>query len=364
MRKLKLLVLRTGDRLGLSRTILSSSWRQQRLLILCYHGTSLEDEHLWSGGLYIPQETLRERLEILKQKRCNVLDLGEAVKRLYSGDLPPRSVAITYDDGNYDFYARAFPVIRNYGFPVTVYWTTYYAEYNRPVFDVMCSYLLWKRRGTLLRFPDIGLSSVLLDDAGQDHARRAMIAWAGRENLSAREKDGLMSRLAGSLGIDYEALCARRVLCIMTPSEAKELASAGVDFQLHTHRHRTSTDSRLFRRELDDNRRRIEAVTPRPVEHFCYPGGFHLPSFPDWLRDYGIASATTCQPGICTRDTDAMLMPRLLDTTGLSSTEFGAWVSGVAALLPRRKHAHAEGQLLESVDIAAASPSSSSDAVR
>ena len=57
-------------------------------------------------------EVLRQRLEILKQGRYNVMRLGEALQRLQSGDLPPRSLAITFDDGGYDFYAAGFPAIR------------------------------------------------------------------------------------------------------------------------------------------------------------------------------------------------------------------------------------------------------------
>jgi peptidoglycan/xylan/chitin deacetylase (PgdA/CDA1 family) len=346
-RHVKLTMLRIARWSGVSRVLLDSPWRRQRLLILCYHGTSLDDEHLWSGGLYIAPETLRLRLSYLKRARCNVLNLGEAAQLLYAGQLPPRSVVLTYDDGNYDFYARAFPLIHEFGFPVTVYWTTYYAEYNRPVFDVMLPYLLWKRQGSAMAIPEIGEASVRLDETGRQHAERSLKGYARRENLSAREKDALVGEVARRLGIDYEALCQRRFFSIMTSSEARELAAAGVDIQLHTHRHRTSRNPELFRREVEDNRRRVEAVSGRKAEHFCYPGGFILPEFPVWLRENRVTTATTCDPGLCSRETDAMLMPRLLDMTSLTMADFAGWVSGLAALLPVSRYAPAEGQLLE-----------------
>src|SRR4029453_7086710 len=71
---------------------------------------------------------------------------GPALKQLESGKLPPRSICITFDDGFADFYSEAYPLLKKYAFPATVYLTSYYSAYQRPVFDVMCSYLLWKGR--------------------------------------------------------------------------------------------------------------------------------------------------------------------------------------------------------------------------
>src|SRR6267378_4398499 len=94
-----------------------------------------------SIGLF---SALGRRLELLARNNCSVLPLREAVDRLARNDLPPRSVAITFDDGFYDFAVRAHPVVQEFGVPVTVYQTSYYSTFNRPIFDVACSYILWK----------------------------------------------------------------------------------------------------------------------------------------------------------------------------------------------------------------------------
>ena len=97
--------------------------------------------------------------------------------------------------------------------------------------------------------------------------------------------------------------------------------------------------------ELDDNRRRIAAVTDTTPSHFCYPGGFYLPEHIGYLREYGILSATTCQAGFCTGKTDPLLLPRLVITESLSELEFGAWLTGTAAWLPQRRYRMEERQL-------------------
>jgi len=99
LRTMKLSALRLLKNSGAFARVRDSRWRRQRLLILCYHGVSLEDEHEWRSKLYIPPEILRERFETLRQGGYQVLPLGEAVERLYKNDLPPRSVVLTFDDG-------------------------------------------------------------------------------------------------------------------------------------------------------------------------------------------------------------------------------------------------------------------------
>src|SRR5271166_1102193 len=118
--------------------------RRNTLLILCYHGISLADEHEWEGGLYITPALFRHRLEVLRNLNTNVLPLGEGLERLQAGTLPPRSVVLTFDDGFYDFHRHAVPLLREFGFPCTIYLTTYYCDYKLPIFNLMASYLLWK----------------------------------------------------------------------------------------------------------------------------------------------------------------------------------------------------------------------------
>lgn len=351
LRSLKLLFLRMANAMGVSSLLMNTAWRRNRLLILCYHGISTDDEHLWNPELYMAPDLFRKRLISLQERRCNVLPLGEALERLYAGTLPARAVTITFDDGMHDFHQVAHPLLREFGYPVTVYLTTYYSDFNRPVFDVMCSYLLWKGQGRRLEWPQIVGDPITLDATGRNAADRRIKTFARREKLSGRQKDDLLSTLAAKLGIDYEALCVKRILHVMNSAEAAEVAREGAVLELHTHRHRVSIAREKFAREIIDNRTRIAALSSAETRHFCYPGGFHLPEFPGWLRELNVTSATTCQPGIASRGSDPLLLSRLVDTSGLTQLEFYSWLSGLASLLPHRPHVMSEGQLMEeSVD--------------
>ena len=343
LKEIKKTALRSLKTAGAFRLVAGSRWRRRRLLILAYHGVSLDDEHLWQGSLYLSPETFRSRMRVLKSSGAAVLPLGEAVERLYADDLPDRAVVITFDDGAYDFYARAFPVIREFGFPVTLYLTTFYTEFNRPVFDTFCSYLLWKGRRAALDLKELnGADSrvELSDDAARAAALSALRNFAAEQKLSAEEKDELLRRVARGAGVDYDELAARRVLHLVNPAEVRELAAAGVDVQLHTHRHRTPNVHELFRRELDDNRAVLRQLTGRDdAVHFCYPSGAYERAFLPWLAEAGVRTATTCETGYATRESEPLLLPRLLDVSSLSDLEFEGWLTGVSAALPRRREA-------------------------
>jgi peptidoglycan/xylan/chitin deacetylase (PgdA/CDA1 family) len=342
LRTVKLATLGGLRRSGFFSLVANSRWRKQRLLILCYHGISLADEHCWRPSLYLDPRKLDQRLELLKKGGYSVLPLDEGLKRLRDGTLPARSVVITFDDGMYDFYELAFPRLRNYGFPVTVYQTTYYTSCEQPVFNLMCSYMLWQRRGEVIADGgEIGLKGALdlRNEIGRHKVVHGLIEIAERENMTGLEKDQLAARLARFLKIDYDRLKAKRILQLMNARELREVARNGVDVQLHTHRHRTPEDETLFRREIQDNRARIHDLTSRHPVHFCYPSGVHRPVFLPWLREEHIVSATTCDAGLATRYSKNLLLPRFIDNQNRTQIEFESWVTGVGDLLAFRRAA-------------------------
>lgn len=171
-----------------------SAWRRKRLLILGYHGVSTHDEHEWDGELYMPPSLVRERFETLRRGQYQVLPLGEAVSRLYDGSLPPRAVAITFDDGAYDFYTHARPLLEEFSFPATVYLTSYYSRYQRPVFNTMLRYLFWKGRDKTL------------DATGLSDDERPLA-------LASTEARGAASRLLPVRAPPVECPARRRTAC-------------------------------------------------------------------------------------------------------------------------------------------------------
>lgn len=340
LRQGKLAALQLMQASGINATVQRSGWRRRQLLILCYHGISLHDEHEWNSELYMPPSLFRRRMETLRRSGCEVLPLSEALTRLAEGGFKRPTVAITFDDGAHDFYKQALPVVREFDLPVTLYLTSYYSGKDMPVFSVACSYLLWKARGQ--RLGGSGVTGEnrqynLGSPEGIAEAAADLVRFAATGELSATQKHVLLERLATATGTDLGEVLSRRLLHIMTPGEAREAARAGVDIQLHTHRHRTPEDRDLFAREIRDNRAFIEELTGKPAVDFCYPSGVHRPEFLPWLRELGVRSATTCETGLAARGCEPLLLPRFVDTCFVPDYAFQGWLSGAAALVARRR---------------------------
>jgi peptidoglycan/xylan/chitin deacetylase (PgdA/CDA1 family) len=341
-RQLRRAALTTLKSCGAFGVVRESAWRRQRLLILCYHGVSLDDEHEWRPYLYLSPQRIEQRLDILARGKYSVLPLAEALERLYKKDLPPRSVALTFDDGTFDFYARAWPALKQRGFPATVYLTTYYSEVRLPIFNLICSYMLWKARNQgSVDLSEFGLQRrvVLGSSESRESAVNEIMQWADRQDLSGQQKDQVAARIAERLHIDYEDIRRRRILQLMTNEEVSQLAGQGVDFQLHTHRHRTPQDEELFRREIRDNREHISQIIPGVREHFCYPSGAWRPEFVNWLHREEIISAATCDTGFASSESNPLLLPRFVDTSARTDLEFQSWLDGVGHFLSRRRRA-------------------------
>jgi hypothetical protein len=267
----------------------------------------------------------------LRRFGASVLPLDEALARLKSDSLPPRSVSLTFDDGFYDFLKQGVPILSEFGYPCTLYLTTHYCDYRVPIVSLILHYLLWKCGRKSVRLPQFGLREEMILHTYQDRQKivRHLLTWAEQREFTTIQKDGIARTLAEGFGLDYDEILRSRLLQILNPAEVAAVTKSGVDVQLHTHRHRTPRDQALFVKEVEDNRRRIVELTGKIPVHFCYPSGDYSVEFFRWLNECGVKSATTCEQGLAMRRSDTMRLPRVLDDCGMDLLRFESVVSGL-----------------------------------
>jgi peptidoglycan/xylan/chitin deacetylase (PgdA/CDA1 family) len=301
---------------------------------------SLQDEHEWAPELFVTPAFLRWRFEILRDGKYVVLPLGEAVRSLRRGTLPPRSVVLTFDDGFHNFFAAAAPLLEEFGYPATNYLSTYYCVHQRPIPLLTLRYLLW-RAGLRVLAPGVlpeQEGSVDLQDP-QQREKLAANLFNVAQVLSGdpEAQQAWLGEVATRLGIDWDKFVRSRLLHLMNAAEVADIACRGHEVQLHTHRHRTPREKAAFCDEVLENRRILEKYTGRPAIHFCYPSGDVDPVFLSWLRELGVETATTTAvAGLANAEHNPLLLPRYTDTMAQSEVWFESWLCGVGAILNRR----------------------------
>lgn len=100
---------------------ISYGWAAQHASVFVYH--RFGDSRYPSTNIELP--VFKQQLEYLKQNHYVVLPLGDIVDRLKRGEeLPNKCVAITVDDGYLTFLTGAIPLLKQYGFPSTLFINT------------------------------------------------------------------------------------------------------------------------------------------------------------------------------------------------------------------------------------------------
>ncbi len=83
--------------------------------ILCYHGINKSPASYYS----IATSDFASQMEFLK-KNYKIISIDQlAVLLAERQTFPPRTVAISFDDGFEDFYANAFPILKRFNIPAT-----------------------------------------------------------------------------------------------------------------------------------------------------------------------------------------------------------------------------------------------------
>ncbi|MDD4899700.1 MAG: polysaccharide deacetylase family protein [Candidatus Omnitrophica bacterium] len=88
--------------------------------ILMYHSVNpAAKENL---RLVVPPEIFDRQMGFLKKNRYNVIPVESLIKLIKENKkIPPKTLCITFDDGYKDNYLYAFPVLKKYNLPATVF---------------------------------------------------------------------------------------------------------------------------------------------------------------------------------------------------------------------------------------------------
>lgn len=92
-----------------------------RAIVLMYHHVGIPPKGVALRSLYVTPRMFRFQMWYLKNAGFRVVCLNEICSFINGDRSDEKLVAITFDDGYQDFYDHAYPVLRAYNFPSTVF---------------------------------------------------------------------------------------------------------------------------------------------------------------------------------------------------------------------------------------------------
>jgi len=283
-------------------------------VILTYHSVQDEPSRFANSiGLdNIHQTSVFAKHMELVAKRFNPVTLEDIVffaagtKRV-----PPKSVAVTLDDGFADNAEIAAPVLERFGIRATFYITVGSIGMPHAVWYVRLRHAFRTTREETWRDPAKGQLWPLLSDQGRD----AAFLWACE--LGARQAGRRHAETVAAIERDLNVEPLDCPSLMMNWEQVRRLRQAGHMIGSHTlsHPNLAFVEESEAREEMEESKRRIEEELAAPAVHFSYP---HPSLNPNWndrtvaiSKQLGYCSAVTTRTAPVRTGANPLCLPRL-----------------------------------------------------
>lgn len=277
--------------------------------------------------MVVTPETFRLHLQTLK-RLFTLLPLSEWVERNRNGKaLPPRTCAITFDDGWRDNYEYALPILQEEQVPATIFavaemiGTQRQFWPNRLIHALNAAGANWVQHFNWLPQP-------ALCDGKMDLSRELIASViANCKKLSDEVIEEQLDRLEEKLGLGAQPAA------LMDWQQLRSMQHTGlVEIGSHTCTHRRlveGLDSAVLEREIVASKAILSQQLDQPVTLFCYPNGDVSKAALQLVSTHYQAAVTT-RPGINRPDTPITALARIgiHEDVSNSPLRFNARLSG------------------------------------
>lgn len=291
---------------------LSSS---NNLLILVYHGVVAKPDHSVSVGP-ISTSQFAQHLAYYK-KNFDVVSQSEIFRMYREGYKPARkTVAITFDDGYENNYTNAFPLLKKYRFPSTMYIISQCVEDDNLItwYDYL-DFVKMDLNVSAIDTSVIGVPAISSIGQLKDLVKSLNI---GRRKL-------LYAEIAKQVDIEkYKQLYPREYWKLMNKSQLQELAQSGlVEIAAHSHNHPNLglIDIADATEEITKCKALLEGVISNGVKAIAYPDGSYTPQVKKACLDAGYQNLLAVDYRLPEDGNDKSILPRycLSSTTTFES---------------------------------------------
>jgi len=309
---------------------------RSKALVLTYHRFGE-----FRGGDKISARAFARQLDYLTS-HYTVVPLSVLADLISSGrELPPSIAVVTIDDGYSDAYEIAFPILRRYKVPATIFLVTDFVNRSCWLWTDKLRYLALKTRATRLE-ANIDGEQLRFTLSGRTSRLKAATELNSRlKSIPDELKDDAINRVASSLRVALPDAPPHEY-CSLSWAQAREMDSAGIEIGSHTATHPilTMVSEKVLRAELSESKARLEQELGHTTNLFCYPNGDYDIGVRRAVEDAGYRCAVTVEPGLNDSRSDLLSLKRVHTEQDLA--RFAQRTSGFEQVKDRFRHAHAK----------------------
>lgn len=253
--------------------------RAKETTILTFHGLceNVGDPGILDWSLHLPVAVFRSICALLAAE-YRVIPLAELVEaRTNNKSLPDNSVIITFDDGYASNFELAYPILKEFELPATVFVTTGFLDGEDMMWFQRVDLALSRTQKEQINWK-INDNKLRLQLGTREQRQESLVClMAEMKELHDMDLLGEVDRLELALGVATPTLADLPVpMRPLTWDMACDMIYSGlIEIGGHTHTHPilSSCDSMAMRAEISTCRDRIRAETGDLPLSFAYPNG-------------------------------------------------------------------------------------------
>jgi len=265
---------------------------KSQVAILMYHRISPHKDS-WSLEPLSPREF--EKQIAYFYRNYEIVPLERLASDVNQGDtLPDRAVIITLDDGYKDNYLYAYPVLKKYNVPATIFLATRHITTGELFWWDKVGYIVNNSNVTQLDLDELGSFSF---SSATDKHQTGLKIIDKLKKLPDEKKNALIEKLVSICEVEIPPDLGRDF--ILSWEEVKEMSSSGISFGAHTVNHPILTNLPLEQAkwEITQSKRDIEEKLGTKVTTFSYPNGNFNAGVVELVQEAGFSCAVSVLPG-------------------------------------------------------------------
>jgi len=259
---------------------------KSQVAVLLYHRICPESDS-WSLKPLTPEKFERQ-IEYFYNE-FDIIAIEQLIEFLnHREPLPKKAVAITFDDGYKDNYDYAYPILKKYRAPATIFLTTGHIGTGKLFWWDMVRYMISQTTSDKL---DLGYLGKYKLYKNSNDFNSASIIIEKLKRIPYNQKRHILEMMAQVLGVNIPIDAGKKL--ILSWEEIIEMSRNRITFGAHTVNHPELINMPLneAKSEILQSKKDIERKIGAPVSLFSFPNGDSSPELINFIKEVGFLCA-------------------------------------------------------------------------